>query len=128
MRTLDKYDLLNKHILDWKDSKFTYAKYDCLYFTSSYYEKLTGIDYGFKFKKMYKSKTGYFKMLKKITTIEEEVSTLFKIKNLSFYKRCDLVVYKGALGLCNGIYSLFLSEKGLINIKTLDCNYCWECP
>tara|TARA_R110000787_G_scaffold222868_1_gene331320 strand:+ start:5250 stop:5630 length:381 start_codon:yes stop_codon:yes gene_type:complete len=105
-----------KYIEDNKDKSLKYGVWDCFIFVKGIHKTSIGDE----FKGNYKYKKEYFERLKEIgfTTIKSYCDEkLITIENKQL-QRTDIVIYKDALGLCDGINSIFLNKKGYTFVKT----------
>ena len=123
-----KLKVFYSHINDNKSVKFQYGKFDCLSFISSFYKKIIQFEYGDEYTGTYKSKKQYFMEIKKngFTSINKICNKHFDKINIKNAARMDLMMYKGALGLCDGYNSIFLSNIGYEFINTHLCKYAWR--
>lgn len=128
--------LLAEQIAACKDRVFAYGVFDCFLFAAECVQSITGIDYAEKFrgyesrKDAYKIIAGYGSMQAMITSILSE-----EPKPVSFAHRGDVVlsdvtIAKGqtaeAVGICDGVFSLFAAPVGIVKVKTLSSKKAWS--
>jgi hypothetical protein len=124
-------------IYKYKDSSFSWGKFDCCIFTASVVEEFTGRD------------LPYWKDILNYTNLKESMRTLKKLKcekledlpsvilntkrkDISEVKLGEPVYYVnedgvGILGVCNGVRAYFLQvEEGLTARPIKDCLYSWS--
>lgn len=108
-----------------KNKTFKYGKFDCFLFVKGFHKTIIGDE----FIDGYTRKLDYIEKLNELgynSIMSYCDDNLIKIDNTNA-SRGDIVLYKGALGLCDGINSIFLCKKGYNFIKTKNVNRVYRC-
>lgn len=118
-------DQFYQYINDNKGKPFKYGVWDCFVFVSGYYKLRQGIDY-FRHLRSYTTKIGYFRVLRNngYSSVTDLMDNNFCSNSLSLVKRGDVVVYDDCLGLCDGIYSIFLNQDNNFDYSFIQTNKC----
>lgn len=118
-------DLFYKYIEDNKEKTFEYGVWDCFIFVSGYWSNRTKKEYFSSIRK-YKTIKGYISKIKKLgySSISELMDDNFCQNVIYNVKRGDVVLHNECLGLCDGLNTIFLNQKGYgyTFIKTENCN------
>lgn len=111
-----------------KHLPFKWGQHDCILWAGGVAEAITGNDYLSEFKGQYKTKKEAYRLIKSIAkTLPEAVDQYVTRKPVLMARRGDVVWNGEGMGVCNGVYSIFLTPKnGLISIKTKDCTIAWH--
>ena len=128
---------LNELLEKTHGESFEWGVCDCLMFSSDAVVACTGIDPMSKKKKddpetirgKYKSEAEARELIKKYRKSIRAIMDLhFDRKELPFCKRGDIVLYKGAFGVCGGRgIAYFKNESiGLEIVKIEDCLTAWD--
>lgn len=119
-------DQFYKYIEDNKGKTFKYGVWDCFVFVERYYYMRTGREYFNELKNRYTSLRGYLKVLKNegYESVTDLMDNNFCSTSLSLAKRGDVVVYNDCLGLCDGIYSIFLNQDNNFDYSFIQTNKC----
>lgn len=119
--------VLHSHVEHIKNKSFVYGEHDCFIFVFTFFNKIKKVEIGKEFFGKYKTHTGYMRLLKKngYNSIDEYCNAFLKQKNINFANRCDLVLRNGCLGICDGMYSLFITDDGIKSFKTSECTHSW---
>lgn len=123
-----KVEISREHIENTRPKMFEYGQNDCALWSFRYIKSLNGLDLFTKYLGKYKTWAGGRSALRKLgdKTLIDYVSKHFKIIKISFAQRGDLVMSRGALGICQGKYTHFFNKKGVIHKLTFDCKYAWR--
>jgi len=108
-----------------KNKSFKYGKFDCFLFVKGLYKTSIGDE----FLSGYSRKLDYIEKLNELgynSIMSYCDDNLIKIDNKNA-SRGDIVLYKGGLGLCDGINSIFLGKKGYNFIKTKYVDRVYKC-
>ena len=117
--------LFYKYLEENKNKTFKYGKFDCFLFVKGFHKTSVGDD----FIGNYTRKLDYIEKLNELgynSIMSYCDDHLIKIDNKNA-QRGDIVLYKGGLGLCDGINSIFLGGKGYNFIKTKNVNRVYRC-
>ena len=136
MRVSDWPELLNEYLNSMQSKSYEWGKLDCCLFVADWLLILTGIDYAKAFRNRYDSLESALTLMNEWfdpNAIDEHfgapakyLDSLFLPISIYKVKRGDVVANKdGSVGICNGLYSLFMSSKGLATVKTLECVKGW---
>lgn len=116
---IDLYDYLEK-----ANKPFEWGEHDCCTFAANWAKPDALKKYN------YSTKIGAGRMLKKHGGVEGIASTWLQEKPVAFAQRGDIVSIEIhgniVLGICAGIKSWFLSENGLVALKTEECKKAWQ--
>ena len=121
--------LLYEYLEDKKNNKFIYGEWDCLEFILQYYELIKVAHCSPDIRGSYSRKSEYFLKIKSIgfKNPEDYLNKEHKRIPLCMVKRGGVMLYNGALGLCDGMNSIFLNKPtGYSLVKTKDCKGAWE--
>lgn len=129
-----KEKVSRNHIENTKSDSFKYGYNDCALWSFRYVKALNGLDLFTKYVGKYTTWSGGRSALRKFgdNTLINYVNQNFKSIHLSFAQRGDLIMFRGALGICQGKFTFFLNKKGVTHILTNDCSLSWrvdeKCP
>ena len=121
--------LLQKHLEEAHFARFEWGVNDCALWCASWVKKAIGVDYGQLWYNRYASESQLEELMSELgyskpSDIADEIMPPMDIR---FAQRGDIVEHpQGALGICNGVYSNFLTDKGVTRLKTLDCLKAWK--
>ena len=130
--------ILNQWQSDSQDIKFEWGKHDCCLATCSGIEKITGVDPAKEFRGTYATEDGAREIIKANGgSVDSLSSGVFKA--FGMFEIMPLVAGRGdpvlfefdgrqTLGLCYGIKSLVVSEKGGLLIDTDKGIKAWRLP
>jgi len=116
-------------------NEFKLGVFDCFVFVSDYYKKRYNKSFfETEFKGKYKTRKGWKSLIKKkgYKNLKDIMDSEFiKKHSIHLASRGDLVLYKDeSLGLCDGSYSIFLSEDDpnyvFNHIETHQCDGAWS--
>lgn len=119
--------LLNEQIEKARHTPFKWGEHDCLTWACNCLLAITGVDYLADIRGRYKTKAGAYKLIKKqgdslTDCIDQHVQRV----SVKMAKRGDVVMYEGAVGICFGVQSFFITEnQGLAGVPTLKCEMAW---
>ena len=127
-------DILAERIKGADKKPYEIGVHDCAIFAAETLALISPFDFTLVFKGKYKTRIGSLKFIKKYgKTLEEAVSAIVGIKSISptLSIRGGIVIIKDDngmehIGICLGDRSAFLSENGLIFVRTLDCIATWR--
>lgn len=117
---------LSQYLAEVKSIPFGWGTNDCCLFSANWVNQLIGIDYMAEFRDQYTNEEEALKIIEEHTNLVVELDSLLEPSAIPFARRGDIVMYKGALGICNGMHSYFMLEKGLFPIKTSRCSNAWK--
>lgn len=123
-----KAEVSRRHIEETKPESFEYGKNDCALWSFKYLKRLNGLDLLTKYAGKYKTWSGARASLRKQgdVSLVDYLNSHLKTIEINFAQRGDLVMYRGALGLCQGKRSYFLNKKGVQHLYTFDCKLAWR--
>ena len=101
--------------------------FDCFTFVSGYYKLRNNQSYFDDYVGKYKTKKGWLGLIKRsgYSSLEDLLNKNFTKKNISQAARGDLVLLNNeALGLCDGLYSIFLSRDDSYLYNFIETNKC----
>lgn len=122
---------LNQAIEEARHLPFQWGSHDCVTWTAHCVQVISGTDYLADIRRPYKSKTGAYRLIKSIApTLADCVDLYLTRIPVAQAKRGDVVMHSsGALGVCFGVNSLFITEEqGLAGDSTLSCPNAWSVP
>lgn len=112
---------------------FEQGSVDCGHFAADAVQILTGVDLFEPFRGKYTTVPGYLKILKRLghDCVASYVDGVLEAIPVPMAQRGDVVLrLEGeleALGICDGVRSVFLSvEGGLAAVPTMDCQKAWR--
>lgn len=118
---------LSNAIEQAKDKPFKWGVFDCVTWAADAVLAITGIDYFDQYRGTYKTKKEALAIIKtEFETIENPLNELFTPIKTTMAGRGDVVLYKKAIGVCDGVYSFFATPKGLTPVKTLLTEKAWR--
>lgn len=127
---------LSEWLISCQQKPFKWGQWDCAIFVSEWLTSQGYADFTENYKNRYKSPKGAATYLQKTwntTKLENVVDQLLgQRKSITFAKAGDVVcktlsndALGKSLGICNGSVSWFLSDDGLVQIPTLECDWSW---
>ncbi len=123
-----KSDISRIYIKNSNPETFEYGIMDCALWAFRYVRNVNGMDLYSKYVGKYKTWAGGRAALRK----QGDLSLIDYLDNHfvsiapSFASRGDLVMYRGAVGICQGKFSFFLNKKDVAHRSTLICRYAWK--
>jgi len=123
-----KDEISRKYIEGTMPKSFEYGKNDCALWSFKYVKILSGIDLVSKYQGKYKTWAGGRSALKKYgdKNLITYLNNNFKEIQPSYAQRGDLLMLRGAVGICQGRFSYLLNKKGVVHRPTLDCKMAWR--
>lgn len=110
-----------------QNKPFQWGEHDCCLWAADTVLAITEVDHMAAFRGKYKSERGAMRLMKKkYNSLNEAVSALLPSVSVKMAQRGDVVSHNGALGICSGINSFFVSPSGLLAVKTLKCDAAWR--
>ena len=106
------------------DKPFVWGEWDCCLFAAHVVHAMTGEDFAKNFQ--YTTKIGAVKLMSEHGGVGGIASKFLLEIPVTFVGRGDVVEIDGALGICIGQWSMFLTETGLTKKLTLDCVRAWS--
>jgi hypothetical protein len=119
--------LLNDHIQ--QDTPFAWGRNDCALWSADWVTRATGEDFASRWRGRYASEAELMALLESmgLTQPGEIADEALQGIEVAFAQRGDIVLHpQGCLGICNGIQSCFLMERGVTRIRTRDCIKAWK--
>ncbi len=123
-----KEDISRNYIEKTKPGSFKYGSNDCAMWVFKYVKSLNGIDFLSKLMNKYKTWSEGRELLRSMghKNLKEFLDKQIKTIPVSYAQRGDLVMCRGALGICQGKFSYFLNKKNVTHLVTLDCKFAWR--
>lgn len=128
MRNDNWAEALDAILTERMSEPFCWGKNDCALFAADCVLAMTGQDYAAAFRGKYDSEIGAVKALKRYGKgdLESTMDAQFPRKPVTLAQRGDVVMREGALGICMGATSFFVTiADGLAGYKTADCLTAW---
>jgi len=127
-----KYNTRFLHTYLSKNNKnvFQYGEWDCLEFIVGFFKPLQNKEIVKKIRGNYKTKTEYQNLIKKngYYNLHDILKGHLKEKPVFYAQMGDIAYHKGAMGIVEGLNSLFLNIKGGYTIiPTSSCTGVFEC-
>jgi hypothetical protein len=121
--------LLAKHLQGMRGKPFKWGENDCALSVARWVRTCTRQDYLSGWVGRYKTERGALMQMKKrgYTSAAQIVDEALPGIPVPFARRGDVVMHpNGALGICNGMRSVFVAEQGTLEIDTLSCTKAWR--
>lgn len=122
--------LLNEHIEQARKSVFQWGENDCALWSAEWVKKATGNDYAADWRGLYSTEAELQSLLsERELDLPEQIADEVGLPQIqiTFAQRGDIVLHpQGCLGICNGLFSFFLTEQGLTSIPTGRCVRAWR--
>lgn len=107
---------------------FEWGRNDCALFAADWVRKCTGTDHAKGWRGKYSTEKGAKIKLTRagFASVEAIADSCLASRPLGFASRGDVVLHpQGALGVCNGLKSHFLTAEGMTTFDTLACTKAW---
>ncbi len=119
---------LDAHLDSMRLLNFEWGVRDCVLFAASAVLAMTGEDLVPEFRGRYASKAEAYTLIKASgETLAACVDLRLPPIAVKLAGRGDIVMWQGALGVCTGLSSFFMTEKnGLQGIPTRKCEAAWR--
>ncbi len=130
MRNEGWESLLNEHIEQAQGIVFEWGMNDCALWAADWVNKATGNDFASQWRGLYTSEAELTALMAERELelpgdIADDVG--LPLMDVPFAQRGDIVQHpQGCLGICNGVHSYFLMERGVTRIRTKDCVKAWK--
>jgi len=123
-----KSELSRNYIEKTKPGSFKYGSNDCAMWVFKYLKVVNGTNLLSKLINKYKTWSEGRKLLRSMghKNLKEFLDKQVSRIPVSYAQRGDLVMYGGALGICQGKFSYFLNKKNVTHLVTLDCKFAWR--
>jgi hypothetical protein len=122
--------LLAEYIRQVYDSVFVWGQNDCALWCADWVKLATGQDLAAEWRGQYASEDELRALMEQRRFPSYEAiadSTGFAVVSVKFAQRGDIVLSPdGPLGICNGMISHFIMEKGMTRLPTLRCAKAWK--
>ncbi|MBP3955385.1 hypothetical protein J8F10_08840 [Gemmata sp. G18] len=122
--------LLNEHIEQARHVEFEWGMNDCALWAADWVKKANGNDFASAWRGLYSSEAELEQLmaereLELPADIADDVG--LPQMHVGFAQRGDIVQHpQGCLGICNGMHSYFLMERGVTRLRTKDCVKAWR--
>lgn len=111
-------------------TSFVWGQADCALWSALWVKDCTGQDYTQPWLGKYKTAKGAALRIKKhgFSSVADIASSHLEEISPPLAKRGDIVLHpvQDCLGICNGLRSHFLMEKGTTTVATLACRRAWR--
>lgn len=113
-RLPDWEDRLAAFLAERRDMPFAWGSNDCALFATACAAAITGEDRAASFRGRYDTREGAALALREIGagTLVKTMDALFVVKPVGMAGRGDLVMARGAIGVCIGRSAMFVGEEG----------------
>ena len=122
--------LLNAYIEQAKTLAFEWGHFDCALWSADWVRIATGNDFASQWRGLYATEAELAGLLAdRGFDSPQDIPTSVGLPAMhpAFAKRGDIVLNEqGCLGICNGVVSYFLMERGVTMFRTLSCTYAWK--
>lgn len=120
--------LLNEHFEEARTAAFEWGMNDCALWSADWVKKATGEDFASAWRGRYTTEEELKALLDSMDVSNPEAIADAHLPrmNVAFAQRGDIVMWQGCLGVCNGIASYFLMERGVTTVKTRNCTVAWK--
>ena len=128
MRVEGWESLLNQYIEDAQSIVFEWGQNDCALWCADWVNIATGNDFASAWRGLYTTEAELSELLTSRGYSEpQDIPTAVGLPamNHAFAQRGDVVLWEGCLGICNGLNSYFLIERGVTGVKTRLCQQAW---
>ncbi|MBP3958333.1 hypothetical protein J8F10_24050 [Gemmata sp. G18] len=128
MRTEGWESLLNEYVAASAGKEFDWGEHDCGLWSGTWVLLCTGRDFVSRWKGTYRTTRGAKLAMARLgfNGVEAVAADALEEKPVPLARRGDLVLHpQGALGICNGRVSHFVTASGLTTIDTLACTRAW---
>jgi hypothetical protein len=122
-------ELLADKIEQSREISFSWGSHDCALFCADAILAMTGTDLAWDLRGRYQTERDALRRIHKLgfKNLEELVNERLEPISILNAKRGDLVLHPtGALGVCNGLMSWFVTPDGLTCLKTCIFNKAWR--
>lgn len=122
-------EILADKIEQARDTPFSWGTHDCALFCADIILAMSGSDLAHDLRGRYKTESGALKRIRKLgfKNLEELVNERLEPVPITCAQRGDLVLHhNGALGICDGFVSWFVTPEGLTRVKTLTFEKAWK--
>lgn len=109
--------------------QFQWGRHDCALWCADWVLQITGRDFASEWRGLYSDEAGLQSLMhdRGYQCASEIADAAFNRVGVNFAQRGDVVLHpQGALGICNGIYGHFLTEKGVTKYPTCRCGAAWK--
>lgn len=121
--------ILDRHIEEARGKPFEWGARDCALWSANWVRKATGIDLGAEWRGQYASEdeASALMLSRGFSCPADIASKHLDSIPVSFAQRGDIVKHGvGALGICFGRISYFLTPGGLASVPTKTCLAAWR--
>jgi hypothetical protein len=122
--------ILHDHINQARASDFRWGTLDCAMWCAGWILKATGNDLASAWRGQYSDEETLQKLMQREGFSSYEAiadSTPLPAIPVSLAQRGDIMLHpQNCLGICNGISTYFLTDKGFLRFPTLKCLKAWK--
>jgi hypothetical protein len=122
-------ELLAEKIERSRELSFAWGIHDCALFCADAIFAMTGIDLASDLRGTYKTEKGAQRRIRTLGFESLEALVSERLESIPIVQagRGDLVLHhNGALGICDGLTSWFVTPSGLTRVKTLSFEKAWR--
>ncbi len=130
MNRTDGWEARLREVLTGARTKaFNWGEYDCASLAAEAIQALTGQDLFEEYRGSYSTGREAYRRVAQIggVTALPGHHGLMTIA-LPHAGRGDIILFERSLGVCDGFFSFFREESGLLRKPTLNCNKAWRVP
>jgi hypothetical protein len=118
---------LAKYIADSQGLSFVWGENDCTLWAAKWVDIATGSTFYSEWAGLYNNEAEAQAIIAGSgkSSITEMIDERLPAKPIPRIGRGDIVMFNGAVGICEGIKSVFMQQSGLEYVSTLQCEYGW---
>lgn len=110
-----------------RHTPFAWGTHDCALWAADCVYAMTGVDYAAPFRGQYQTEAEAKRLIEgQYGSLGGYVSRHLVSVPLEQVRRGDVVMWRRALGICEGGQSFFVTYQGLRAINTLNCEQAWR--
>ncbi len=129
MRVENWESMLADYISQAVGRPFAWGEHDCALWAGRWVDIATGTSHVSDWTGKYNTRNGADSLMMQsgYESVEDIANKHLKAISVTIAKRGDLVLFHGALGICEGRRSYVITdEKGIVAIPTLKCSRAWS--
>jgi hypothetical protein len=118
---------LAKYIADSQGLSFVWGRNDCTLWAAKWVDIATGSTFYNEWSELYNNEAEAQALIEANgkSSIKEMIDERLPPKAIPRISRGDVVMFNGAVGICDGLKSVFMQQSGLEYLHTLKCEYGW---
>lgn len=121
--------LLHEHFEEARGKPFSWGTHDCVLWSASWIERITGLDLAAKWRGTYETEEQAKTVLDSLgfKGTAELASHYLPEVPVRLAQRGDIMLHpSGALGICGGAIALFVTERGILRTEFSRCLQAWK--